>query len=92
MKHGGRTIQEAMSQFGAQSPLANVNMAVDGYVEAGHDPSLPSYASAELISSPLLWPLGLHGHVGLVHKMRSLYQVRRSLKQELRQRTTRSKF
>ena len=63
---GGRTIQEAFaSQFGAQSPLANVNMAVDGYAEAGHDPSLPSYASAELISSPLLWPLGLHGHVGL---------------------------
>ena len=63
---GGRTIQEAVAnQFGAQHPLPNINMAVGGYAEAGHDPSLPSYASAELISSPLLWPLGLHGSLGL---------------------------
>ena len=63
---GGRTIQEAVaSQFGQEYLLPNVNMATSGYAEAGHDPTLPAYARAETISSPLLWPLGLHGTKGV---------------------------
>jgi hypothetical protein len=63
---GGRTIQEAVaSQFGHDYLLPNVNMASSGYAVPGHDPTLPNFAKPELISSALLWPLGLHGSKGL---------------------------
>ena len=63
---GGRTLQEAVAtQYGANFTLPNVNMASGGYVEPSHDPTLPSFAVGELISTPLLWPLGLHGTKGV---------------------------
>ena len=66
---GGRTIQEALAtQVGLDYPLPNVNMAVDGYATPGHDPTLSPKALPELISSALLWPLGLHGHLGLIEE------------------------
>ena len=40
-------------------------MATGGYAAPGHDPTLPTEALPEVISSALLWPLGLHGYLGL---------------------------
>ncbi|MFO0725791.1 MAG: hypothetical protein U1E65_18550 [Myxococcota bacterium] len=62
----GRTLQEAVAaQYGAGYPLPNVNMAVDGYIEHGNDPSLPTWARHEPVSNASVWPLGLDGAKGI---------------------------
>lgn len=67
---GGRTLTEAVAaQYGADLLIPHVNMASGGFVEPGHDPSLPGYARGELISTPALWPLGLHGTKGVTDQV-----------------------
>lgn len=62
----GRTLQEAVAaEYGARYPLPSINMATDGYLEPGIDPSLPAWAYAEPVAQPALWPLGLDGSKGL---------------------------
>jgi len=62
----GRTMPEAVAaHYGADFPLANVNMAASGFAEHGSDPSLPSWARAVTVPDPWMFPLSLSGHRGL---------------------------
>lgn len=62
----GRTLQESVAAtYGESFPLPNVNMGIDGYLEPGIDPDLPSWARAEAVADATLWPLSLHGNRGL---------------------------
>ena len=64
----GRTLQEAVAaQYGQDYLLANVNMASQGFLERGIDSSIPQFAYAEPISEATVWPLGLHGHKGVLN-------------------------
>lgn len=62
----GRTVQEAVAAYyGEDFPLPNVNMGVQGYIEAGIDPSTPRYAYGSPVAEAALWPLSLHGARGI---------------------------
>ena len=62
----GRTLQESMAmEYGAGFPLPNVNMGTSGYLERGTDDTLPAWCYPEVVSTPSLWPLGLHGAKGI---------------------------
>ncbi len=61
----GRTLAEAVAaEYGANCPLANVNMATGGYLERGDDRSVPTYALPEPVAQAALWPLSLDGRKG----------------------------
>ncbi|MDB4972478.1 MAG: hypothetical protein JWN48_819 [Myxococcaceae bacterium] len=62
----GRTLMEAMAlRYGGGMVLPNCNMAADGYIRHGADPTVPTEARHELISSPLLFATGTHGSRGV---------------------------
>ena len=62
----GRTLQECVAlQYGKSLCFPNINMATGGYSEDGIDQDLAAYASLTKVSSPLFWPLGLHGSKGI---------------------------
>jgi uncharacterized protein (DUF1501 family) len=62
----GRTLQEIVAErYGRGLPLPNVNMSSQGYLEPGTDQSIPSWAVAEPVASPALWPLSLDGRRGV---------------------------
>lgn len=62
----GRTLMEAMAiRYGDGLLLPNCNMAPDGYVEPGDDPSVPEAARAEAIADARVFPLQTHGSRGV---------------------------
>jgi hypothetical protein len=62
----GRTLQEAIAHaYGADCPIANVNMGSLGYAAHGDDTALPQWAYMEPVAVPTLWPLALDGSRGL---------------------------
>jgi len=62
----GRTMQEAAAvAFGRGYALPNVNMTGGGFIEHGHDRSIPAWAYNEPVASPEVWPVSLHGSRGL---------------------------
>lgn len=62
----GRTIMESAAlRYGAGLPLPNCNMAIDGYVRHGADPSVPASARHEVILHPQLFGTGTHGYQGI---------------------------
>lgn len=62
----GRTLPEAVAAaYGEACPLPNVNMSSNGFAQDGDDVTLPSWAYAEPVPDPVLWPLSLHGTRGL---------------------------
>ncbi|MET0344454.1 MAG: hypothetical protein ABW252_25800 [Polyangiales bacterium] len=64
--NGGRTIMEAMAmRYGGGMPLPSCNMGIDGFVEHGSDPSIPSRARHETITSPRFFGTGTHGYKGI---------------------------
>jgi hypothetical protein len=64
--NAGRTLMEAMAvRYGGGMPLPSCNMARGGFIEHGSDVTLPLRARHELISSPLLFAMGTHGHRGI---------------------------
>jgi hypothetical protein len=59
----GRTIMESTAmRYGIGMPLPSCNMASDGYLRHGADPSVPAEARHELITTPLLFAAGTHGY------------------------------
>jgi hypothetical protein len=63
----GRTIMESVAlRYGGGLPLPSCNMASDGYLRHGADPTIPQAARHELIAQPLLFAAGTHGYRGLV--------------------------
>lgn len=69
----GRTLMEAMAmQYASdQMVLPNCNMTQGGYNENGDDPSIPSFARAETIANPLLFPLATHSTKGVFQAARA---------------------
>lgn len=63
----GRTLQEAVAaQFGQGRLLPNVHLATGtGFTEAGTDAAVPEWARGKAVADARLWPLSLHGHVGI---------------------------
>ncbi len=62
----GRTIMEAMAlRYGGGTPLPSCNMAMDGFIEHGSDPSVPQRARHETITAPLFFATGTHGFRGI---------------------------
>lgn len=63
----GRTIMEAMAlRHGEDLIIPNCNMANDGYIQPGADPSLPAFARAEIIASPLGFAAAMDGVKGVL--------------------------
>jgi hypothetical protein len=85
----GRTILEsAAMRHGVGLPLPNCNMASDGYLRHGVDPSVPQEARHELITSPLLFAAGTHGFRGVVGAPReSAIERARSVREQLDQQS-----
>lgn len=81
----GRTIMEAMAmRHGEDLILPNCNMANDGYIQPGADPSIPAYARAEVIASPLGFAAAMDGAKAILGvPERSLVQHARSVREEL---------
>ncbi|MDD9969401.1 MAG: hypothetical protein OXR73_24365 [Myxococcales bacterium] len=65
--NAGRTIMEAMAmRYGGGMPLPNCNMGTDGFIEHGHDDSVPARARHEIITAPMFFATGTHGSRGVV--------------------------
>lgn len=65
--HGGRTILEAMAvRHGEGLTLPCCNMANDGYIQPGVDPTLPEFARAEVIAAPLGFGAAMDGIKGVL--------------------------
>jgi hypothetical protein len=63
----GRTIMEAMAlRHGEDLIIPNCNMANDGYIQPGADPSLAPFARAEIIASPLGFAAAMDGVKGVL--------------------------
>jgi hypothetical protein len=64
----GRTLQEAVAlTYGAAFALPNVHLSAGtGFTERGSDALLPAYAYGETVADPRLWPLSLHGSLGIL--------------------------
>lgn len=62
----GRTLQEAVAmRWGEGLPLPNVALTTGGgFTEPGSDPELPSWARAEVVARPDVYPLSLHSVEG----------------------------
>lgn len=62
----GRTLMEEMAlHYGGGLALPSSNMASDGFLRHGADPSVPNEARHEVISTPLLFATGTHGYRAL---------------------------
>jgi len=62
----GRTLQEAVAaQYGANLPIANLNLGSGGFALPGIDESLPDFAKLVNATNAAYWPLGLSSHLGL---------------------------
>lgn len=81
----GRTIMEAMAlRHGEGLILPNCNMANDGYIQPGADPSLPPFARAEIIASPLGFAAAMDGAKAILDAPeRDLVERARSVRAEL---------
>jgi hypothetical protein len=81
----GRTIMEAMAlRHGEDLIIPNCNMANDGYIQPGVDPSLPAFAQAEIIASPLGFAAALDGVKGVLGAPeRALVERARGIREEL---------
>lgn len=65
--NAGRTLMEAMAmRHGEDLILPNCNMAVDGFIQPGWDPTIPAFARAEIISSPMGFAAAMDGSKGLL--------------------------
>lgn len=65
--NAGRTLMEAMAiRHGEDLILPNCNMAVDGFIQPGWDPSIPAFARAEIISSPMGFAAAMDGMKGVL--------------------------
>ncbi|MBK8241361.1 MAG: hypothetical protein IPK74_38090 [Deltaproteobacteria bacterium] len=65
--NSGRTLMEAMAlRHGEDLILPNCNMAVDGFIQPGWDPTIPSFARAEIISSPMGFAAAMDGMKGVL--------------------------
>lgn len=65
--NAGRTLMEAMAlRHGEDLILPNCNMAVDGFIQPGWDPTIPSFARAEIISSPMGFAAAMDGMKGVL--------------------------
>ncbi len=64
----GRTLQELVAkEYGANALIPNAHLVPGSeFTVRGSDPSLPAYAYGEFVADPLLFPLSLHGHKGVV--------------------------
>jgi hypothetical protein len=85
----GRTIMEsAVLRHGMSLPLPSCNMAFEGFVRHGLDPSVPAAARHELIMAPTLFAAGTHGSRGLsgVPGEKAIARARK-LREQLEQRS-----
>lgn len=81
----GRTIMEAMAiRHGEDLIIPNCNMANDGYIQPGVDPSLPAFAQAEIIASPLGFAAAMDGVKGVLGAPdRALVERARGVREQL---------
>jgi hypothetical protein len=81
----GRTLMEAMAlRHGEDLIIPNCNMANDGYIQAGLDPSLPAFARAEIIASPLGFAAAMDGVKGVLGAPeRKLVERARGVREQL---------
>lgn len=81
----GRTIMEAMAlRHGEDLIIPNCNMANDGYIQPGEDPSTPEFARAEIISSPLGFAAAMDGVKGVLGApQRGLVERARGVREQL---------
>ncbi|WP_434420158.1 hypothetical protein [Nannocystis pusilla] len=81
----GRTIMEAMAlRHGEDLIIPNCNMANDGYIQPGIDASLPAFAQAEIIASPLGFAAAMDGVKGVLGAPdRALVERARGVREEL---------
>ena len=81
----GRTIMEAMAmRHGEDLILPNCNMANDGYIQPGADPSIPAFARAEVIASPLGFAAAMDGSKAVLGApARPLIEHARGVREEL---------
>jgi hypothetical protein len=81
----GRTIMEAMAmRHGEDLVLPNCNMANDGYIQPGADPSIPAYARAEVVASPLGFAAAMDGSRAVLGAPeRNLIEHARGVREEL---------
>lgn len=81
----GRTIMEAMAlRHGEDLIIPNCNMANDGYIQPGTDPSTPGFARAEIIASPLGFAAAMDGVKGVLGAPeRGLVERARAVREQL---------
>lgn len=81
----GRTIMEAMAlRHGEDLILPNCNMANDGYIQPGVDPTLPGFARAEIVASPLGFAAAMDGVKGVLGAPdRTLVERARGVREQL---------
>lgn len=81
----GRTIMEAMAlRHGEDLIIPNCNMANDGYIQPGADPSTPGFARAEIIASPLGFAAAMDGVKGVLGApARGLVERAREVREQL---------
>ncbi|WP_437981696.1 hypothetical protein [Sorangium sp. So ce117] len=62
----GRTLQECVAmEYGDDFAIPNINMSSGGFVDRGHDETLPPHCFSELIAQPSTWFLGLDARKGI---------------------------
>jgi hypothetical protein len=85
----GRTLMEAMAlRYGGGMAVPSCNMASDGYMRHGTDPTLPFEARHELIAAPLLFGAGTHGYKALEDAPSDALMARaRRVREQLDQRS-----
>ncbi len=81
----GQTIMEAMAlRHGEDLIIPNCNMANDGYIQPGSDLSLPAFARAEIIASPLGFAAAMDGVKGVLGAPdRALVERARGVREQL---------
>ncbi|PCC68777.1 hypothetical protein SAMN02745121_07471 [Nannocystis exedens] len=86
----GRTIMEAMAvRHGEDLIIPNCNMANDGYIQPGVDPSTPEFARAEIIASPLGFAAAMDGVKGVLGAPgRGLVERARGVREQLEDAST----
>jgi hypothetical protein len=78
-------MMEAMAlRHGEDLIIPNCNMANDGYIQSGGDPSLPGFARAEIIASPLGFAAAMDGVKGVLGAPdRGLVERARGVREQL---------
>jgi hypothetical protein len=86
----GRTIMEAMAlRHGEDLIIPNCNMANDGYIQPGVDPTTPEFARAEIIASPLGFAAAMDGVKGVLGAPdRGLVERARGVRERLEDAST----